>query len=40
MPHWLQRQIMKAFLARNRRQVLLLNDCWFLYLEKQGKRTS
>ncbi|WP_155837293.1 cortex morphogenetic protein CmpA [Aneurinibacillus terranovensis] len=38
MPQWLQRQLMKAFQAKNRRQVALLNDCWFVYLEKQGER--
>ncbi|MCP1359231.1 cortex morphogenetic protein CmpA [Aneurinibacillus migulanus] len=36
MPQWLKRQLMKAFQTKNRRQILLLNDCWFLYNEKQG----
>ncbi|WP_152667771.1 cortex morphogenetic protein CmpA [Aneurinibacillus tyrosinisolvens] len=38
MPHWLRRQLMRAFHTKNRRQILLLNDCWFSYREKQGDR--
>lgn len=39
MPLWLKRQLMKAFYTKNRRQIVLLNDCWFIFLEKQGERT-
>ncbi|HIW32294.1 MAG TPA: cortex morphogenetic protein CmpA [Candidatus Paenibacillus intestinavium] len=31
MPHWLRNQLMKAFLKRDRRQIRLLNDCWYFY---------
>ncbi|WP_223069087.1 cortex morphogenetic protein CmpA [Paenibacillus caui] len=31
MPKWLCNQIMHAFYKKDRRQVRLLNDCWFFY---------
>lgn len=41
MPLWLQRQLKKAFLNKDRRQILILNECWYLYrsayLERKNK---
>lgn len=44
MPQWLCHQLMKAYFKKDRRQIKLLNECWFftaippnpviLYLEK------
>ncbi|MCS7464070.1 cortex morphogenetic protein CmpA [Paenibacillus doosanensis] len=31
MPQWLCNQLMRAFHNKNRRQIRLLNDCWFFY---------
>ncbi|WP_152395058.1 cortex morphogenetic protein CmpA [Paenibacillus guangzhouensis] len=31
MPQWLCNQLMKAFHKKDRRQIKLLNDCWFFY---------
>jgi hypothetical protein len=31
MPQWFCHQLMKAFHAKNRRQIRLLNECWFFY---------
>lgn len=33
MPYWLERQLRRAFLNKDRRQVRILNDCWYLYQE-------
>lgn len=35
MPKWLMKQLMKAFLHKNRRQIRLLNECWFTYQQNQ-----
>ncbi|MFD0715275.1 cortex morphogenetic protein CmpA [Paenibacillus sp. GCM10027626] len=35
MPQWLCNQLMRAFLKRDRRQIRLLNDCWYFYRTKQ-----
>ncbi|GGG14358.1 cortex morphogenetic protein CmpA [Paenibacillus aceti] len=35
MPTWLSNQIMRAFHKRDRRQIRLLNDCWFFYYNRQ-----
>ncbi|WMT39963.1 cortex morphogenetic protein CmpA [Paenibacillus sp. D2_2] len=40
MPTWLSNQIMRAFHNRDRRQIRLLNDCWFFYYNHQGPNTS
>ncbi|MFD0871295.1 Uncharacterised protein [Chlamydia abortus] len=37
MPQWLCLQLMRAFHNKNRRQVKLLNDCWFFYRTKQNE---
>ncbi|MBA4544143.1 MULTISPECIES: cortex morphogenetic protein CmpA [Thermoactinomyces] len=31
MPQWLYRQLRRAFLEKDRRQIRLLNQCWFQY---------
>jgi hypothetical protein len=31
MPYWLQRQLRRAFLGKDERQIRILNDCWYLY---------
>ncbi|WP_144340831.1 cortex morphogenetic protein CmpA [Paenibacillus darwinianus] len=34
MPQWLCNQLMRAFEKKDRRQIRLLNDCWFFYRTK------
>ncbi|HZH58200.1 MAG TPA: cortex morphogenetic protein CmpA [Metabacillus sp.] len=34
MPSWLQNQMQRAFLEKNRYQIKLLNQCWFFYRQK------
>ncbi|RLQ93162.1 cortex morphogenetic protein CmpA [Falsibacillus albus] len=34
MPTWLQKQMQRAFLEKNRYQIKLLNQCWFFYRKK------
>ncbi|HUC92835.1 MAG TPA: cortex morphogenetic protein CmpA [Paenibacillus sp.] len=34
MPQWLCNQLMRAFQKKDRRQIRLLNDCWFFYRTK------
>jgi len=31
MPKWLVKQLMRAFLDKDRRLIRFLNDCWFRY---------
>ncbi len=31
LPQWLRQQLMKAYLKKDRRQIKLLNECWFFY---------
>lgn len=31
MPQWLSNQLMRAFLKKDRKQIKLLNECWFFY---------
>ncbi|MFS0727110.1 cortex morphogenetic protein CmpA [Paenibacillus sp. 1P07SE] len=31
MPQWLCNQLMRAFNKGDRRQIRLLNDCWYFY---------
>ncbi|WP_100523513.1 MULTISPECIES: cortex morphogenetic protein CmpA [Bacillati] len=38
MPEWLRKQLMRAFLGKDRRQIRLLNDCWFVYKEKSNSK--
>ncbi|MBM7588010.1 hypothetical protein JOC86_004585 [Bacillus pakistanensis] len=34
MPNWLQKQMRKAYLEKDRYQIKLLNQCWFFYRKK------
>jgi hypothetical protein len=34
MPIWLQNQLMRAFMRRDKRNLRMLNDCWFFYRDK------
>ncbi|MFC7441626.1 cortex morphogenetic protein CmpA [Laceyella putida] len=36
MPSWLIKQLMHAFYTKDRRQILLLNHCWFHYRLNHG----
>lgn len=36
MPQWLCNQMMRAFQQKDRRQIKLLNDCWYFYRTKQS----
>lgn len=38
MPQWLCNQLMRAFHQKDRRQIKLLNDCWYFYRNKQGAK--
>jgi hypothetical protein len=31
MPLWLQQQLMRAYSRRDRRNIKMLNECWFQY---------
>lgn len=37
MPQWLCNQLMRAFLKKDRRQIRLLNDCWYFYRTTQDQ---
>lgn len=37
MPQWLCNQLMRAFQTKDRRQIRLLNDCWYFYRKKRPK---
>ncbi|WP_281890048.1 cortex morphogenetic protein CmpA [Paenibacillus sp. YYML68] len=36
MPQWLCNQLMRAFYNKNRRQIRLLNDCWYFYSTRKS----
>ncbi|WP_160032281.1 cortex morphogenetic protein CmpA [Paenibacillus sp. An7] len=36
MPQWLSNQLMRAFHKKDRRQIRLLNECWFFYRNRPG----
>ncbi|WP_270165165.1 cortex morphogenetic protein CmpA [Paenibacillus sp. SYP-B4298] len=42
MPQWLCNQLMRAYSKKDRRQIRLLNDCWFFYRNRSeaGKHSS
>ncbi|MDA8352778.1 MAG: cortex morphogenetic protein CmpA [Firmicutes bacterium] len=40
MPYWLCKQLQRAFHGKDRRQIRILNDCWFQYQEKAGIATE
>ncbi|MGP7819077.1 cortex morphogenetic protein CmpA [Niallia sp. 01092] len=31
MPSWLQNQMKRAFYAKDRYQIIVLNQCWYYY---------
>lgn len=35
MPQWLCNQLMRAFHKKDRRQIKMLNDCWFFYQNRE-----
>ncbi|WEK55012.1 MAG: cortex morphogenetic protein CmpA [Candidatus Cohnella colombiensis] len=37
MPLWLCNQLMSAFQKKDRRQICLLNDCWYYYRAKPDR---
>ncbi|GMX60397.1 hypothetical protein Elgi_05730 [Paenibacillus elgii] len=37
LPQWLCNQLMRAFYNKNRRQIRLLNDCWFFYRTRKSE---
>jgi hypothetical protein len=40
VPQWLSNQLKRAFLKKDRRQIRLLNDCWYFYRNKLIKHDS
>jgi len=43
MPQWLCNQLMRAYLKKDRRQIKMLNDCWFFYQRRvpaEGKASA
>lgn len=34
LPQWLLKQMMHAYRKKDRRQIRMLNDCWFFYRTK------
>ncbi|KAB2328568.1 cortex morphogenetic protein CmpA [Cytobacillus depressus] len=34
MPVWFQNQMQRAFFEKDRYQIKLLNQCWFIYRKK------
>lgn len=39
MPNWLNNQLKRAFQSKDRRQIRLLNDCWFFYRDKDHDKS-
>ncbi|WP_096201984.1 cortex morphogenetic protein CmpA [Bacillus sp. FJAT-45350] len=37
MPNWLKMQLKRAYMQKDRYQILLLNQCWFYYHTKSEK---
>ncbi|MCF6093746.1 cortex morphogenetic protein CmpA [Microaerobacter geothermalis] len=37
MPTWLRKQLRRAFIGKDSRQIKILNECWFLYYQKQSR---
>ncbi len=40
LPQWLCNQLMRAFYNKNRRQIRLLNDCWYFYRTRKSESDS
>ncbi|MEI5909373.1 cortex morphogenetic protein CmpA [Bacillus spongiae] len=38
MPKWLQNQMKRAFLEKDRYQIKLLNQCWFFYTKNTTRK--
>lgn len=38
MPQWLCNQLKSAYLRKDRRQIKLLNECWFFYRDSAEER--
>ncbi|CAM4520897.1 cortex morphogenetic protein CmpA [Paenibacillus typhae] len=38
MPQWLCNQLMKAYFKKDRRQIKMLNECWFFYRNSGDSR--
>ncbi|MDO7907273.1 cortex morphogenetic protein CmpA [Paenibacillus sp. JX-17] len=38
MPQWLSNQLMRAFNRKDRRQIMLLNECWYFYRQTPSDR--
>jgi hypothetical protein len=38
LPQWLCQQLMKAYLKKDRRQIKLLNECWYFYRNSADSR--
>ncbi|MGA9173664.1 MAG: cortex morphogenetic protein CmpA [Thermoactinomyces sp.] len=37
MPQWLYRQLRRAFLEKDRKQIRLLNQCWFQFQRRENR---
>ncbi|MGG3281834.1 cortex morphogenetic protein CmpA [Paenibacillus solani] len=40
MPQWLCNQLTRAFRKKDRRQIKLLNECWYFYRNSPGQESS
>jgi hypothetical protein len=40
MPQWLCNQLMRAFHKKDRRQIKMLNDCWFFYQNREAGKAN
>ncbi|WP_112179736.1 MULTISPECIES: cortex morphogenetic protein CmpA [Paraliobacillus] len=38
MPNWFKKQMSDAFQEKNLRQIKILNQCWFFYLDRRISR--
>ncbi|TWI54027.1 cortex morphogenetic protein CmpA [Halalkalibacter nanhaiisediminis] len=36
MPTWLKQKLKRAYLQKDRYQILILNQCWFHYKQKNS----
>ncbi len=34
MPKWFQRQMLRAYLKKDIKQIKILNQCWFFYYKR------
>ncbi|WP_151733027.1 cortex morphogenetic protein CmpA [Paenibacillus tengchongensis] len=39
MPQWLCSQLMRAYYNKDRRQIKMLNECWFFYRNSAESRS-